>query len=50
MIKYKTVEELAAAMRRAEEAHAAYEKTLGHRDEDWPAWYATFMAKEQAKI
>jgi hypothetical protein len=32
--------ELRAALVRAEAAHAAYEKTLGHRDEDWARWYA----------
>lgn len=45
---YASVDDLAAAMRRAEAAHGEYEATLGHRDEDWPTWYATFMAGEQA--
>jgi hypothetical protein len=30
-------------LREAEKAHAEYEATLGHRDEDWPAWYAQFL-------
>jgi hypothetical protein len=38
-----TAEELASELRAAEAAHAVYEQELGHRDEDWPAWYATFI-------
>jgi hypothetical protein len=34
-------------MRRAETAHGAHEKLLGHRDEDWPDWYAAHMIAEQ---
>ena len=45
---YESVEELAAAMRRAEAAHGEYEATLGHRDDDWPIWYAQFMVDEKA--
>lgn len=33
-------------LRAAEEAHVEHEKTLGHRDQDWPAWYAEFIIKE----
>jgi hypothetical protein len=49
MISYDSAEELAEAMRRAEAAHGEYEATLGHRDEDWPSWYAQFMEQEQFK-
>ena len=38
-----TVEDLAALLREAEEAHGAYERQLGHRDEDWPTWYARYL-------
>jgi hypothetical protein len=38
-----TVEGLAALLREAEEAHGAYERQLGQRDEDWPTWYARYM-------
>jgi hypothetical protein len=38
-----TQEELAQLLREAEKAHAAYEATLGHSDEDWPTWYAQFI-------
>jgi catechol 2,3-dioxygenase-like lactoylglutathione lyase family enzyme len=44
---YDSVEDLAEAMRQAETAHGEFEKTLGHRDEDWPSWYAQYMAQHQ---
>jgi hypothetical protein len=40
-----TREELARLLREAEQAHAAYEKELGQRDEDWPAWYADYILR-----
>jgi len=45
---YATAADLAAAMRRAESAHGEHEKKLGHRDENWPEWYADYMVREQA--
>jgi catechol 2,3-dioxygenase-like lactoylglutathione lyase family enzyme len=45
---YGSASDLAEAMRRAEEAHGKYEATLGHRDDDWPTWYARYMQDEQA--
>jgi catechol 2,3-dioxygenase-like lactoylglutathione lyase family enzyme len=45
---YSSVSDLASAMRRAETAHGEHEKRLGERDADWPTWYATYMAAEQA--
>jgi hypothetical protein len=39
---------LAAALRRAAEAHGKHEKEIGHADPDWPDWYAEFMVDEQA--
>ena len=38
-----TAEELASELRAAEAAHGVYEQELGHRDEDWPDWYARFI-------
>jgi hypothetical protein len=38
-----TPEALAQSLRNAEKAHAEYEKTLGHRDENWPEFYARFI-------
>jgi len=39
-------DELAALLREAEKAHAEYEKMLGGKDDDWPAWYADFVVKK----
>jgi hypothetical protein len=36
---------LAVLLREAERAHGDYEKSLGHRDEDWPDWYASYIAE-----
>ena len=40
-----TAERLAQLLREAERAHGEYEKQLGQRDEDWPAWYAQFIVE-----
>lgn len=40
------VEQLEKLLRDAEAAHGAYERTLGHRDEDWPRWYAQYILKQ----
>ena len=45
---YASIADLANAMRRAETAHGEHEQRTGERDEDWPTWYATYMAAEQA--
>jgi catechol 2,3-dioxygenase-like lactoylglutathione lyase family enzyme len=53
---YVSTADLEAALRRAEAAHREHKKHgrgphLLHRsgqDEDWPAWYASYMAAEQA--
>ena len=45
---FASVNDLASALRRAETAHGVHEKQLGHRDEEWPDWYAAYMAAEQA--
>jgi hypothetical protein len=38
-----TGERLAELLREAERAHGEYERGLGHRDEDWPRWYADYI-------
>ena len=38
-----TVDELAGLLRDAEKAHAAFETSLGRRDDDWPSWYAKYI-------
>ncbi|MGD0313127.1 MAG: hypothetical protein ABSC90_11755 [Acidimicrobiales bacterium] len=45
---YESVTDLAAALRRAEDAHGRHEKEIGHPDPDWPDWYAQFMVQEKS--
>jgi len=46
---FASVSDLASALRRAEHAHGAHEAKLGgKRDENWPEWYAAYMAAEQS--
>jgi catechol 2,3-dioxygenase-like lactoylglutathione lyase family enzyme len=46
---FGSTSDLASALRRAEAAHGEHEKrTGGQRDENWPDWYAAYMAAEQA--
>jgi len=47
-ISFGSAVDLASAFRRAEAAHGEHEKrTGGQRDENWPEWYAAYMAAEQ---
>ena len=39
---------LAAALGRAEAAHAQHEKRIGRRDDKWADWYADYIVREQA--
>jgi catechol 2,3-dioxygenase-like lactoylglutathione lyase family enzyme len=45
---FASASDLASALRRAEAAHGEHEKRTGQRDENWPDWYAKYMAGEQA--
>jgi hypothetical protein len=45
---YDSANDLAAALRRAEEAHGRHEQETGHPDQDWPDWYARYMVDEQS--
>jgi catechol 2,3-dioxygenase-like lactoylglutathione lyase family enzyme len=55
---FASTADLAGALRRAEAAHGKHEQRTGHRlkaalaervrDEDWAAWYASYMVAEQA--
>jgi hypothetical protein len=38
-----TAQQLARLLREAEQAHGEYEAKLGHRDDDWPDWYARYI-------
>lgn len=44
--KKTTKEQLTELLRQAEKAHGKYEKSLGHRDENWSEWYASFILRE----
>jgi hypothetical protein len=47
-ITYNSVQDLADAMKRAEAAHAVYEKTKTQGEKmPWPEFYANIMASEQ---
>jgi len=41
-----TTEQLTQLLKDAEKAHGEFEKTLGHRDEAWPEWYAEYIIKK----
>jgi len=45
---YESVEDLAAALRRAAEAHGEHEARTGEEDANWPDWYALYMVRERA--
>ena len=45
---FASANDLASAMRRAAVAHGVHERHNGHRDANWPDWYAAYMAAEQA--
>jgi catechol 2,3-dioxygenase-like lactoylglutathione lyase family enzyme len=45
---FASANDLASAMQRAAVAHGAHEKRIGQRDANWPAWYAAYIAAEQA--
>ncbi len=45
---FASISDLAGALRRAEAAHGEHEKRTGKRDENWPAWYAAYIAAEQS--
>jgi catechol 2,3-dioxygenase-like lactoylglutathione lyase family enzyme len=45
---FASVNDLMRALLRAALAHGEHEKRIGERDEQWPAWYAAYMAAEQS--
>jgi hypothetical protein len=45
---YDSAPNLAAALRRAAEAHGKHEKAIGAADPNWPDWYAEYMLQERA--
>jgi catechol 2,3-dioxygenase-like lactoylglutathione lyase family enzyme len=45
---FRSISDVASALRRAESAHGEHEKRTGERDANWPDWYAKYMVAEQA--
>ena len=45
---FRSVSDLAEAMRSASVAHGEHEKRIGHADSNWPDWYAKYMVAEQS--
>lgn len=45
---FRSVSDLAGALRRAEAAHGEHEKRTGQHDANWPDWYAAYMVAEQS--
>ena len=43
MERIAKIDNLAAALRRAKDAHTEFEKHTGVPDPDWPGWYAQFI-------
>jgi catechol 2,3-dioxygenase-like lactoylglutathione lyase family enzyme len=45
---FASVSDLKQALIRAATAHGEHEERTGGYDEEWPAWYATYMTAEQS--
>ena len=48
MTTYESVDDLAAALKRAAAAPGEHEKRTGQHDADWSDWYAEYLVREQA--
>ncbi|MFC5663850.1 VOC family protein [Kitasatospora misakiensis] len=44
-VVHRSAADLERALRVAALAHGAYEAELGHKDPDWPSWYAAHLAR-----
>jgi len=45
---FASASDLASALKRASLAHGQHEARIGRRDENWPAWYAEYILREQS--
>ncbi len=45
---YASVADIEGALRRAAAAHGEHEARTGEADQNWPQWYAAYMAAEQS--
>ncbi|WP_228122252.1 VOC family protein [Saccharothrix syringae] len=46
-VTYDSTQRLEQALRDAAAAHGEHEEETGQHDENWPAWYARYMARHQ---
>jgi hypothetical protein len=46
---YDSAIDLAAALRRAADAHGHHEEEIGHPDPACPDWYAQYLVDEQSR-
>jgi len=46
-IVFDSMTDLSEALLRAKDAHSEFERGLGAKDDNWPLWYAAYMAREQ---
>ena len=44
---FASAEDLENALWRAEAAHVEHQQRTGSQEENWPAWYASYMVAEQ---
>jgi hypothetical protein len=49
-VVYGSVAELEQALRDAAIAHGKHEEQLGRYDENWPSWYAQYMANAATPV
>jgi len=46
-IVFYSITDLSEALLRAKDAHSEFERGLGAKDDNWPLWYAAYIAREQ---
>ena len=46
-IVFDSITDLSDALLRAKDAHSEFERGLGAKDDNWPLWYAAYIAMEQ---
>ena len=46
-IIFDSIKDLSKALIKAKEAHSEFERGSGAKDDNWPLWYAAYIAMEQ---
>jgi hypothetical protein len=49
-IVFDSIADLSQALLRAKAAHSDFERGLGAKDDNWPLWYAAYIAMEQGLV